>query len=217
MIGPADEVCSIYRSIGGRIGSKQAETYAFDMMMSPLEPRKDLLQAVSGKDRYHIAAQLFERSYRYASNPFVVIASGEDASSCLLANTLAATLEAGLLLVKHGNVPTMLRAFFMSTLPQSSSLSALIRSLQKKSVEQLYDLTNAEIKIIDGNTLQDLTLAVYRAGIDYGNGWGNTALVTYDGCIGDVISFMPYIYQHNCPLFFSIGNNQLTKEINGLN
>lgn len=216
MIGPADEVCSIYRSIGGRIGSKQAETYAFDMMMSPLEPRKDLLQAVSGKDRYHIAAQLFERSYRYASNPFVVIASGEDASSCLLANTLAATLEAGLLLVKHGNVPDDVADILHEHSPSKLFIVGSDSFIAEKTVEQLYDLTNAEIKIIDGNTLQDLTLAVYRAGIDYGNGWGNTALVTYDGCIGDVVSFVPYIYQHNCPLFFSIGNNQLTKEINEL-
>ncbi|MBS6248320.1 MAG: ABC transporter ATP-binding protein, partial [Eggerthella sp.] len=41
MIGPADEVCDIYRSIGGRVGSKEAEARVYDLMMSPLEPREE--------------------------------------------------------------------------------------------------------------------------------------------------------------------------------
>ena len=80
------------------------------MMMSPLEPREDSIQTISGKDRYSISAQLFARSFTFASNSSAVIASGEDASSCLLANTLAGSLESALLLVKHGSIPDEARS-----------------------------------------------------------------------------------------------------------
>ena len=213
MIGPADEVCDIYRSIGGRVGSKEAETRVYDMMMSPLELREDSIQTISGKDRYSISAQLFERSFEKTDGSSAVIACGEDASSCLLANTLAATLNASLLLVKHGSVPDDIASVLQEHAPSKLFIVGSESFISEKTLEQLSDLTNAELKMVPGNTLQELSLAIYRTGIEQGSGWGDTALVTYDGCIGDVLSFMPFIYGQKCPLFFSVGNNQLTEEV----
>lgn len=216
MIGPADEVCDIYRSIGGRVGSKEAEARVYDMMMSPLEPREDSIQTISGKDRYSISAQLFARSFTFSSNSSAVIASGEDASSCLLANALAGSLESALLLVKHGSIPDEARSALEECNVKDLFIIGSESFISNRVVEELSSLTNATLHQIPGKTLQELTMAVYRAGTEYGSGWSDTAFITYDGCIGDVLSFMPFIYGQKCPLFFSVGNNQLTEEVREL-
>lgn len=216
MIGTAEEVCSVYRSIGGRVGSKESEILVYDMMKSPLEPAEDALQVISGKNRYSIAAQLFQQSFDYSSNSSVVIASGEEASSCLLANALAGSLESALLLVKHSAIPDEVTSALKACEVKDLFVIGSESFISEKVRDELAVLTGAALHHIPGKTLQELTMAVYRAGMEHGTGWGNTAIITYDGCIGDALSFMPYIYEKNCPLFFSVGNNQLTDEVRKL-
>ncbi|WP_251197723.1 ATP-binding cassette domain-containing protein [Anaerotardibacter muris] len=216
MIGTAEEVCEIYRSIGGRAGSEESESLVYNVMNSPIAPDEESVQVISGKDRYDIASQLFEQSFPLSKKTSVVIASGEDASSSLLANALAGSLESALLLVKHGSIPEEALNTLEST--QASELFVVGSDpfVSEGVVKELALHTEATINIVAGNTLQELTLSVYRAGIDYGSGWGDTAVITYDGCIGDVVSLMPFIYANKAPLFFSVANNQLTEEVSDL-
>ena len=54
---------------------------------------------------------------------------------------------------------------------------------------------------ISGTTPCEISNAIYDYGAEH-KGWYRTAVITYDGCTGDLISFSPLLFKKNIPVFF---------------
>lgn len=213
MIGSANEVCDIYRSIGGRIGSKESETIVYEAMRSSCKPDESMIRTFTGENRFSLNAQLYQAVNDDDRKTRAVIAPGEDESASLIGTALAASLECELLLVKRSAVPDVIANSLRKGKLEDLYIVGSDSYISDSVVQELEELTHATVHRISGNTLQDLSLSAYQAGEQYGNGWGETAVVTYDGCIGDVASLMPFIYQNKAPLFVCAENGCLSEEI----
>ncbi len=199
LMGSAQDVCRIYRVLGGHTGKASSEQRVFDMLGRDVSPREELTRTISADDRYGSAVKLAELCHEGPSDT-VIICPGEDASACLVGAGLGSTLDAPLLLTRSESLPDVtahaLRQYGAShviALDRGCRLSPVVTSaLEDEAGER-------KVTLLQKATIDELALAAFRAA----DQWGDTAVITWDGCTGDIISLLPFSQGERAPLFFN--------------
>ncbi len=202
-IGDAETVCTLYRMLGGHTGSNEAEELVYSVMQLPdVEDVDEAVETVAGDDRYGSAVKLFERSRFAEPDAFggtLVLAPGSQSSLCMLGNHVAKRLDAPLLLVKENGVPDI-AARALDGLPVKKIVLVGGRRHVSEALEaklrKLFE--GAAIERIDGDSPHDVALAAWDA---LGSS-GTTAVLTWDGCTGDILSLLPYTLERDAALFY---------------
>lgn len=201
MIGTAEEVCRTYRVLGGHVGSSDAEKRVFDMLNADVRVPAGIMDSISGETRYGTAAKLVEKC-SFAPGGKVIVAPGEQASPCLATAGLSGALDAPVLLAKPDGMPDITLQEIKQLRPADVIVVGDESVVPAAAIESLTEACpSANVTRIQGGTPCSIANAIY----DYsgaGADWGRTAVITYDGCTGDLISFSPLLFKERIPVFF---------------
>lgn len=201
MIGTAEEVCRTYRVLGGHVGSSEAEKIVFDMLNADVSVPKSLFDTISGETRYGTAAKLVEKC-SFSPGGKVILAPGEQASPCMATAGLSGELDAPVLLVRPDVIPDITLQEIKQLKPSEIVVIGGESLISPDALEPLAETCpNAQIVRIAGATPCDISNAIYDYGVAH-KGWSRTAIITYDGCTGDLISFSPLLFKKSIPAFF---------------
>lgn len=199
MAGSAHEVCQTYRVLGGHVGSKESEQVVFEALQDPKKPDMSKVESIEADTRYGIAAKLSSRCYPDGAET-VILASGEHEMVPLIANGLAGSLDAPILLVQNESVPDA-TAQELSRLNPSDVIVLNGGTLNVKAVESeaLAALPSASLELLEGEDCSALSQAIYRYGQEKSL-WAESVALTYDGCLGDLVSLSPYLFLSKIPV-----------------
>ncbi len=201
MIGTAGEVCRTYRVLGGHVGSSEAEQRVFDTLNADVRVPKDLMDSISGETRYGTAAKLVEKC-SFESDGQVILAPGEQASPCMATAGLSGMLDAPVLLTKPDAMPDITTQEIKQLKPSEVVVVGGESAISSAALEPLAEACpDAAIVRITGTTPCEISNAIYDYGAEH-KGWCRTAIITYDGCTGDLISFSPLLFKKSIPTFF---------------
>ncbi|WP_165054754.1 MULTISPECIES: ATP-binding cassette domain-containing protein [unclassified Adlercreutzia] len=213
MMGDARDVCRIYRVLGGHIGSEKSERQVFDMLNAKTPIPEGVLKTIAGEDRYGTAANLMEKA-GYEPGGVALIVPGEHASPCLMATGLSGILDAPILPTKAEVLPDTISQWLKRYAPSRIVIlgsTALVSQKVEDSLAVLFK--HSQIERIEGESWDELSANVYEFGKGQGSGWGKTALLTYDGCSGDLVSFSPLSWTKRMPTFFIKENGRATEPV----
>ena len=197
MAGTAKEVCQTYRVLGGHVGSKESEQIVFETLQDPKKPDMSGIESIEADTRYGIAAKLSSRCYPDGAKA-VILASGEHEMVPLIANGLAGALDAPILLTQNESVPDITVQELTRLNPQTvyvlngGTLDADVITKEASSTAP-----SASVEVLEGENACSLSWSIFQHGEEKGL-WGSDVALTYDGCLGDLVSLSPYIFSGKC-------------------
>ena len=199
MAGTAHEVCQTYRVLGGHVGSKESERIVFETLQDPKKPDMSGIESIEADTRYGIAAKLANKTFPEGAESAVLV-SGEQMMAPLILGSLAGALDAPILLLQNENIPDATSQELTRLNPSevivanggNLSMEILVRELRSA-------LPKANIEVIESLNANDLSQRVYEYGLKRSM-WSDSVALTYDGCVGDLVSLSPYLYASNCPV-----------------
>ncbi len=201
MVGTADEVCRVYNVLGGHVGNEESEKRVFQMLENKTPVADGIIDTITAEDRYGSAAKLCELG-NYPESHHVVLAPGEDASSSLIAASFSQAISAPLLLSKQSHIPDVTAYELQKINPATIYLVHCYSGLSKAIRETIESsFPSADIISIEAGDVGELATTAYEH-LDK-NAWGRTAIATWDGCTGDIISLAPFSAKLKAPLFFN--------------
>lgn len=199
MAGTAKEVCQTYRVLGGHVGSKESEQIVFEALQDPKKPDMSGIESIEADTRYGIAAKLSSRCYPDGAKA-VILASGEHEMVPLIANGLAGALDAPILLTQNESVPDITAQELTRLNPETvyvlngGTLDSFAVQMEIRAA-----LPQAQVQLLEGEDCTALSWALYKHGKTEGL-WGEDVALTYDGCLGDLVSLSPYLFSNKCPV-----------------
>lgn len=206
MLGSAKDVCRVYRVLGGHVGSAEAEERVFNLLNEDVAVPDDLIDVIGGESRYGTATRLVEKC-GFAPGGSVILAPGELASPCMAATGLSGVMDAPVLLTKPDGLPDVTAQALSQLQPYRVVVLGSEDIASERVVEDVREACGPTVEVtrVEGHTPAEIALSLYRFGQQQGH-WGSTAIITYDGCTGDLISFSPYLFQKKVPVFFVASN-----------
>ena len=201
MMGAAADVCRAYRVLGGHVGSAESEAVILKALNSPAKPNMSLVQSITADTRYGMAAKLMGRCYPSGAEAAILV-SGEHEMDAFLAMGLAGALDAPILLVRNGAIPDA-TVHELNRLKPTKILfinsGGFCRGAMEGALRQSLGSFSFDFSEIYGEEYGSLSLSVFRYGIRR-QLWGDSAVIVWVGCTGDLISLSPYIASHRCPV-----------------
>lgn len=211
MAGTAKEVCQTYRVLGGHVGSKESEQIVFETLQDPRKPDMTGIESIEADTRYGIAAKLSSRCYPDGAKA-VILASGEHEMVPLIANGFAGALDAPILLTQNESVPDITAQELTRINPQTVYVlggGTVDMDAVRKEVEAALPL--AAIATFEGKDARELSWAIYEYG-EANAFWGAGIALTYDGCLGDLVSLSPYLYSKKCPVLVKLAEEPISSK-----
>ena len=213
MMGSAADVCRAYRVLGGHVGSPESEAAVFSALNKRVKPDVSLIRSITADTRYGLASKLMSNCYPDGAKA-VILVSGEREMDAFLATGLSDALDAPILLLRDGDIPDA-TAHEIKSLNPSEILfinsggfeQGALGNALRHSLED-FQFTFDEIY---GKDYESLSLSVFH----YGNQrqlWGDSAVIVWVGCTGDLISLSPYIAKRRCPVFLKAQNSLFSEE-----
>lgn len=199
MAGTAKEVCQTYRVLGGHVGSKESEQIVFETLQDPKKPDMSGIESIEADTRYGIAAKLSSRCYPDGAKA-VILASGEHEMVPLISNGFAGVLDAPILLTQNESVPDITAQELSRLNPETvyvlngGTLDSFAVQMEIRAA-----LPQAQVQLLEGEDCTALSWALYKHGKTEGL-WGEDVALTYDGCLGDLVSLSPYLFSDKCPV-----------------
>lgn len=199
MAGTAKEVCQTYRVLGGHVGSKESERIVFETLQDPRKPDMTGIESIEADTRYGIAAKLSSRCYPDGAKA-VILASGEHEMVPLIANGFAGALDAPILLTQNESVPDITVQELSRLNPETvyvlngGTLDSFAVQMEIRAA-----LPQAQVQLLEGEDCTALSWALYQHGKTEVL-WGEDVALTYDGCLGDLVSLSPYLFSSKCPV-----------------
>lgn len=199
MAGTAKEVCQTYRVLGGHVGSKESEQIVFETLQDPKKPDMSGIESIEADTRYGIAAKLSSRCYPDGAKA-VILASGEHEMVPLISNGFAGVLDAPILLTQNESVPDITAQELSRLNPETvyvlngGTLDSFAVQMEIRAA-----LPQAQVQLLEGEDCTALSWALYKHGKTEGL-WGEDVALTYDGCLGDLVSLSPYLFSNKCPV-----------------
>ncbi len=214
MAGTAKEVCQTYRVLGGHVGSKESEQIVFETLQDPKKPDMSGIESIEADTRYGIAAKLSSRCYPDGAKA-VILASGEHEMVPLIANGLAGALDAPILLTQNESVPDITAQELTRLNPQTvyvlngGTLDADVITKETSSAAP-----SASVEVLEGENACSLSWSIFQHGEEKGL-WGSDVALTYDGCLGDLVSLSPYIFSGKCPVLVKDAHDEIPSWMKG--
>jgi ABC-2 type transport system ATP-binding protein len=210
MLGTAQEVCQTYRILGGHTGSAEAEQTVYGLINAEVEIPAGTITSLGGETRYGTAVNLFEHCFGNQTEfETLIVASGEDLPSALLASNLAAAKHCPILLTKQEELPDITA----STIKHASFGEVVVVGskdiVSAEVCQRLEALTGVCPQRIDLFASYKIADEIYTR---YLQGSSRTAVLTYPTCTGDLLSLSPYMAQEKTPLFFNVDDGIIGEE-----
>lgn len=203
MIGSAEDVCRTYRVLGGHVGSPEAEQQVFEMLNAKTTETTYPVDAISAESHYGTATMIAEKCL-FETSGTAILAPGEYPAQCMALCGLSGMLDAPILLSKSDCLPDITAQELRRLQPESVYVfgnETLITEDVLKSVrEALGD--EAAIARVECETSAETALAAFGLGTTIGANWSRTAMITYNECMGDLVSFSPHTFAKHIPTFF---------------
>ena len=208
MAGTAKEVCQTYRVLGGHVGSKESEQIVFETLQDPKKPDMSGIESIEADTRYGIAAKLSSRCYPDGAKT-VILASGEHEMVPLIANGLAGALDAPILLTQNESVPDITAQELTRLNPQTVYvLNGGTLDVDAITKEASSAAPSALVEVLEGENARSLSWSIFQHGEEKGL-WGSDVALTYDGCLGDLVSLSPYFFSEKCPVLVKDAHDEI--------
>lgn len=213
MLGSASDVCKVYRVLGGHIGSGESEQKVLDLLSTEVSFSKDSISDMVAESRYGIAAKLSSQSFPNGSES-VVLFSGETDFIFPIANSLAGALKASLLLIQDDHVPDATFQELTRLSPKNIIVLSVDKEVNGSIQNQLKPLLKESVSydFISAGSYAELSLKVFHFGKKDGIWSNETAMIAYKECTGDIISFTPFTYSQNVPIFLKDGAEPIPQD-----
>lgn len=208
MAGTAKEVCQTYRVLGGHVGSKESEQIVFETLQDPKKPDMSGIESIEADTRYGIAAKLSSRCYPDGAKA-VILASGEHEMVPLIANGFAGALDAPILLTQNESVPDITAQELTRLSPETvyvlngGTLDSFAVQMEIRTA-----LSQVQVQLLKGEDCTALSWALYQHGKTEGL-WSEDVALTYDGCLGDLVSLSPYLFSNKCPVLVKEASSEI--------
>lgn len=212
MAGTSKEVCQTYRVLGGHVGSKESEQIVFETLQDPKKPNMSGIESIEADTRYGIAAKLSSRCYPDGAET-VILASGEHEMVPLIANGFAGALDAPILLTQNENMPDITAQELTRLNPQTVYvLNGGTLDVDAITKEAASSVPSASVEVLEGENACSLSWSIFQYGEEKGL-WGSDVALTYDGCLGDLVSLSPHLHSMQCPVLVKKGEESVPTEM----
>lgn len=202
MMGSAHDVCRAYRVVGGREGSAESEARVIDTMGTDIGNYKRYCDELSGNDRYATCVKVAKacEEGRDEVQGTVVLAPSDDITSAVAASALSEVEDALLLNTGYDFLQGATHGYLRKVRPEHVIIVDATGKV-KPEVGEVLEEDDIEVTsmVVDGKT--ELCLRVYGYGKAHGDGWGTTAIISYDNAVNGLISLLPFICHEKSPFF----------------
>lgn len=216
MIGAAHDICETYRIVGGREGSKEAETLVLDTMFNPnIIPSGEQIEVIAGESRYTTAIKLAQKCIEDGANSScAIVTPGESKPENLLATLIASVYNAPIFTIGREMIPAAtlqeLKALNPSRFIAIKSDDSIFPNVWESFVANFPD---AQFDVLDTSEKDLLSLKVFNYATKKKTNWGNTVVLSYKECFEDLITLSPYMYKTQTPLFYCLTPKTIREEI----
>lgn len=203
-IGNAEEVCQLYRAIGGRSGKPESERKILDLLEAKL-PADLGVEAVSvfGDDRYGTAVKANE--FSEAPSDTVVIINSDLERESHIAASLAGLLDASLLNTKRDQLPDMTLQEIKHRSPSRVIIVGGEEAVSRFVVEQIeHELPEARVqRLADEGPVTGVCAFEYGA---RSSSWGSSAIVSDGSFAPSMLALSSLAFADKAPVFYLAGD-----------
>ncbi len=203
IVGTASEVCQIYRVLGGHTGSPESEKEILNLLENPINPGQSNIETISGDDRYSTSIKVLDEIIQGAEQvERILLAPGDNIDVCLLANSYSSATNAPILLTRKDHLPDIVQQKIKQLKPEQIILfggSELIANAVEESVTAAASSTT--ISRIDENDPSTLAKKIFDSEQLLAS--AKCAVLTYPGCLNDMLCLLPFICKEQLPIFFN--------------
>lgn len=196
--GDAKDVCDLYQLLSGYAEDPLSKAQILALREADIAVPERLITSIHANDRYECAANL-ARDVFIGQQRSAVIAHGRNACVPLIATSLASSIDAPLLLTQEDILPSATIAALRDFSPQTIYVLDTGATITEQVIASIHGVApQAKVQIVSGSTDAETAERAY----EQGDPWSNTAILAWEGSIGDVISFAPFISARKVPIFF---------------
>ena len=200
MIGNAKDVCDTYRVLGGHAGSPEAEKRVFAALLDPIKPNRDCYGSIAADSRYGMAAKFAGLCFEGTAQT-VVLVSGDRNMECLVSTGLAGALDAPVLLIQEDYIPDSTAQELKRLNPDEIVLinSGDLPEVRVSEMLEQYVGGAYRITCLEAPSYPELSHLIFEYGLERSL-WSDSVIVTYVGCVTDLVTLSPYTYGQRCPI-----------------
>jgi len=205
LMGKAEDICRIYRGLGGREGSADSEQRIFEVLKKEKTIPDDAYSVVDGDDFYETSVQAATLIWKNRSVDTVAIACGVTHINTVFANGLAGAYDAPVLQTKTDRIPFYVRSFLTTHKPKR----ILFFDWESDAALALKELRRLEwqpeiVEFSQNGNAYDMSTSVFSHGKDHAL-WGSSAVILDFADNSESLAAAPYVYKERCPVFVSRG------------
>lgn len=200
-IGSAEEVCELYRAIGGRRGSTESEEVILKLLEQNDQQQHRQCECVYGDDHFGTAIKLDE--FSEAPSDTIVLTNCHSERQNRIASALAGALDGAILTAEKDRIPDITAQEIKHRQPNRIIVvgdenqianDQLIRTLKP-------DCPNTDfIRIEDSD--QPSGIDSWNLAKSMGASWGNTAILAAEEHEASMILLSSYSFSANAPIFY---------------
>lgn len=216
MIGAARDVCETYRMVGGREGSKEAESLILDTMFDDnVVTTGKQIEVIAGDNKYSTAAKIAEKCIRLGANPeTAIIVSGDVRPDNLLAMELSNAYNAPVYTIGTEMLPDITLHVLSQYNPKKLVILGAENSIMPNVLQTfLNNFPDTTSEILHSDEKDMLSLEVFNSASKNNIVWSKTAVLSYKECFEDILTLSPLMYQLKMPLFYCSTQKSLNSEI----
>ncbi|MDO5117049.1 MAG: ABC transporter ATP-binding protein [Eggerthellaceae bacterium] len=203
ILGDAKEVCGLYRLLGGRVGSNEAEKAILDALNFEFDEESiEIPRSICGTDRFDTAIKLSEAA-ECIDSPAMVLFNDTRSIDAYIATSVCGFLNTTPQYLHNDAIPSATTLTAFKSRPQTvyaigtkTSAEEIARGLSHEDYTPL-------VTVLESDLCLDST-ETYRHFKSMGATWNSTAIVysALDPNYGiSLLSLMPYVYVNHTPVF----------------
>lgn len=213
LIGTAQEVCRIYKALGGHVGSPESEQVIFKTLKSPTIAR-DIVETISSENRFGLNSKIASIAPRTKAPDTAVITVSDDYHVRLVASSIAASLNGVNIITKENELPDAAFSLLGRIKPSRVIFLERTRAIEESVVKEIETLVGdaAECVVIRDDDIVGLSKRAFEYATRAGATWQRHAFIANDDSIYASSAIASYIYRHSCPVLFGRGAYPLEDE-----
>lgn len=219
-IGLAEDVCDIYRILGGHTGSPDSEKTILRVLKNASDPAQVISETIAGEGCHGTLARMVQEC-DFLQGGFVIVYAGEPDLNCLILNSLAGVLDGPILLSREDRLFDVTAQMIKALKPAQILLVSQSKA-NEKLISEIKGICNQEcnLYLLSTGSLMSFSEEIYRFGIKLGCKWDSTAVVMRENDAEALISIAPLCNEKCMPAFiceeekcFSFEDKKISKAI----